>query len=136
MKKILFLSTLAFYSITLNAQTLQKGNLVGMHEVSVELKGNTTMQQFVDFFANKYAPAFAKAFSAEIHVLKYVRGEAKNKLGYIFIIKNETERNKYFNQDGSLNTTGKAALAKVKTISEELDKLGKTSGGYTDWVVE
>ena len=136
MKKITILVAsllLGFYSFS---QTLQKGNLLGIHEVSVELNGKTTMQEFVDFFTNKYAPAFAKAFSAEIRVLKYVRGEAKNKLGYIFIIKNEAERNKYFNQDGSFNAAGKQAFTKVKSISDELDKLGKTSGGYTDWIVQ
>ena len=95
MKKILFLSVLAFVSIVSKSQSLQKGNLVGVHTDTVKLNGNTKMQQFVDYFSTKYAPAFASAFSCEMRVLKYVRGESKNKLSYIFIMKNEEARNKY-----------------------------------------
>jgi len=135
MKKILFLSVLAFVSIVSKSQSLQKGNLVGVHTDTVKLNGNTKMQQFVDYFSTKYAPAFASAFSCEMRVLKYVRGESKNKLSYIFIMKNEEARNKYFTKDGKLNTLGKTTLAKLKPISDELDKLGKSSGTYTDWVV-
>jgi len=69
-------------------------------------------------------------------VLKFVRGESAKKMGLIIIYKNDAERNKFYNPDGTMNAVGNAANAKMKPITDELTKLGTMSSGYTDWIVQ
>jgi len=136
MKKILLLTFLAIFSLSAFSQSLPKGSLVGVHSFTVTLNGSTTMQEFMDFETNKWAPALSKIYNCEVHILKHIRGENENKVGIIIIFKNEADRNKYYKQDGSLNELGKAANEKMKAIDQASKKLGTTSGGYTDWLVQ
>ena len=136
MKKIIFLAAFAFASITVFSQSLQKGNLVGLHTTTVKLNGKTTMKQSVDFVSNKWAPIMSSAVNADVHVLKYLRGDGADKLSFIFVFKTEADRNKFYNSDGSSSALGKTANAKTKAVSDELTKLGTMSGGYTDWLVQ
>jgi len=136
MKKIIFLAAFAFASITSFSQSLQKGNLIGLHTTTVKLNGKTTMKQYVDFVTNKWAPAMSNAVNGEVHVLKYLRGDGADKISFIFVFKTEADRNKFYNSDGSSSALGKTANAKMKTIDDELSNLGNMTGGYTDWLVQ
>ena len=136
MKKILFLAAFAFVSLTSYSQALQKGNLIGLHTTTVKLNGKTTMKQYVDFVTNKWAPAMSSAANCEVHVLKYLRGDGADKISFIFVFKTEADRNKYYNSDGSSSSLGKASNAKMKSINNDLNKLGDMTGGYTDWSVQ
>ena len=91
MKKIIFLAAFAFASITVFSQSLQKGNLVGLHTTTVKLNGKTTMKQYVDFVSNKWAPIMSSAVNADVHVLKYLRGDGADKLCFIFVFKTEED---------------------------------------------
>ena len=78
----------------------------------------------------------SSAVNADVHVLKYLRGDGADKLSFIFVFKTEADRNKFYNSDGSSSALGKTANAKTKAVSDELAKLGTMSGGYTDWLVQ
>jgi hypothetical protein len=136
MKKIFLFTVMAIFSLSAFSQSLPKGSLIGLHSFTVKLNGKTTMQEFIDFQNKKWAPALSKTYNCEVHILKHIRGENENKVGLIIIFKNEADRNKYYKQDGSLNDFGKAANDKMKEINKESNKLGTTSGGYTDWLVQ
>ncbi len=137
MKNLLFLAAFVMISQVAISQSIPKGALVGIHSFTVKLNGNTTQKQVEDFINNKWIPASNAAYSCEGHMMKFVRGEAgKNKLGMLIIYKNEATRNKYYGADRKLNAGGKAADAKMKSVNEELAKLGTLSGGYTDWLVQ
>ena len=136
MKNYLLLAAFVLLSTATFGQVLPKGTLVGIHTFSVKLNGKTTMQQFEDAVKSKWIPASSKAFSCEAHVLKFVRGESAKKMGLIIIYKNDAERNKFYNPDGTMNAVGNAANAKMKPITDELAKLGTMSSGYTDWIVQ
>lgn len=43
-------------------QTIQKGNMVTMHTITVELKPNVTMDQVLDFYNTKWGPDADKYF--------------------------------------------------------------------------
>jgi hypothetical protein len=136
MKRIFLFTVAAFLTFNAFSQTLPKGSLVGVHHFTVNLNGSTTLQEFLDFQKNKWAPAAAKVYGCEIHYMKHARGENENKIGLIMIFKSEAQRNKFYDQEGKLNDAGKAANAKLKAINDEANKLGTTTGAYTDWIVE
>lgn len=94
------------------------------------------MDQFTDFAARKWAPAFASACGCEVRILKYVRGEGADKFSYIFIFKNEAGRDKFFKADGKMSDFGTSVFAKTKPVADELAKLGTMKGIYTDWLVQ
>lgn len=136
MKNILILCAFVLISVTIFGQSLPKGSLIGVHNVSMKYVGATTEAQFFSVFESKWIPAASKAFGCEIHVLSHVRGNSENKIGLLFIYKNAAARDKFYNTDGSLNDAGKAANAKLKPIDDELNKLGTSSGSYIDWLVK
>ena len=136
MKNFLILAAFVLLSTANFAQVLPKGTLVGVHTFSIKLNGKTTMQQFEDAVKAKWVPASSKAFSCQSHVLKFVRGKSANKMGVLIIYKNDAERNKFYNPDGTMNAGGNAANAKMKPVADELAKLGTMTDEYTDWVVQ
>jgi len=84
MKKLILLIAIAFFAITVFAQPLKKGNLVGVHVVTVELKPGVTMEQFKDYYINKYLPQMNKLDpNWQVFIAEGIRGEHANQLGMI-----------------------------------------------------
>ncbi|KPK85547.1 MAG: hypothetical protein AMS27_06970 [Bacteroides sp. SM23_62_1] len=119
-----------------SGQSLEKGNLVGTHVISVELKAGVTMEKWQKFVVEKYIPELEKNYEGfKIYLLKGIRGPNANSLGFIWVIKSEKERDKYFNADGSENELGLVIQEKLVPVMEELEKLGPFTYEYTDWIV-
>jgi hypothetical protein len=136
MKNILILCAFVLISASTFGQSVPKGALIGIHNVSVKLNGTATEAQYFALFNSKWIPTASKAYGCEIHVLNYVRGNSENKIGLLFIYKNAAARDKFYLTDGNLNDAGKAAYAQVKPIDAELSKLGSTNGSFIDWLVQ
>ena len=136
MKKMFILLAFAFVSLNTFSQSLQKGSLVGLHTDIVKLNGSATMEQFTDFAAKKWAPAFSSACGCEVRILKYLRGEGADKFSYMFIFKNEAGRDKFFTADGKMSEFGTSVFAKTKPVADELAKIGTMKGVFTDWLVQ
>ena len=118
-------------------QSIQKGNLLGVHNLTVKLEADVTMNQFKDFFSNKVIPEYEKYFTGvKAHLLEGVRGDNKNSLGLLFFFESENVRNKYFNEDGSQSDLGIATFEKLQSVQAELAKLGTWTSKYTDWIVQ
>jgi len=118
-------------------QGLQKGNLVGLHMLSINLAPGVTMDQYKTFFISKVIPEYEKQFQgAKGYLVKSIRGEQQNTFGIIWIFASEQDRDKYFNADGTQNDMGKAAVAKIDPVEKELNKLGTSSSKFTDWIVQ
>ena len=108
MRRILLIAALLLFAGIAFGQTLMKGNLIGVHVLSVELKPGATMDQFIDFCQKEYIPASEKIYAGlKLYIIKGVRGEHKNSLGYIAQFVDEASRDKYYNADGGLNELGK-----------------------------
>jgi hypothetical protein len=136
MKKLLLITALI---VTINfsfAQSLQKGNLVGLHVITTKLNAGATMDQFKEFFISKVLPVYEKEFKAKGYLVKAVRCDNNNSFGIIWIFDTEQDRDKYFNSDGTPNNAGKSAMEKVNVVEEELKKFGTYDTKYTDWVVQ
>lgn len=136
MKKLMIVTALLLFSGIAFGQALQKGSLIGVHVMKVELKPGVTMDQYMNFFNEKTKPAWEKADKdMEVFPLKAIRGENENELGMIVIYKDEAARNKYYNEDGSLSEIGNKLMEKVAPVNAEAEKLGTWSSTYTDWIV-
>jgi len=136
MKKITI--TLAFLLLTspIFAQTLQKGNLVGVHVITIELKKGITMSEFQKFHVNKLIPEYEKNYPGwQLFLAQGLRGENQNKYGWIIVVESEEVRDRYYNDDGSITEFGQDAADKMKPILQEAEEFGKLNRTYTDWLI-
>ncbi len=136
MKKLLAITAIILFAGTLYGQSLQKGNLIGTHVLTLELKPGVTAEQFEEHYIRKFVPEFEKIRPGwKVYLAKGIRGEHKNSYGIIFVIESEEARDKHYNDDGSLTEFGKTELEKISSIIEEGKKLATFSTTYTDWLV-
>ena len=137
MKKLIVVTALILFTGVTFGQTLQKGNLVGMHILTINLDPDVTMNQFLDFFSSKVIPEIEESFPGwKAYLVKGIRGENANSFGLIYVIESEEDRNKYYNEDGSQNELGNSIVEKVQPIMTELNQLGTWTTEYTDWLVQ
>jgi len=137
MKTLILITVLTAVTSLACGQTLQKGNLIGVHALTVNLDPDVTRNQYKDFFVNKVKPEWEKHFTgAKVFLLEGARGENENGLGFVWIFESEGDRDKYFNDDGSNNELGTTTYEKLQPITEEWQKLGTWTSTWTDWVVQ
>ena len=136
MKKLLIVTALLLFAGIAFGQTLKKGNLIGVHVISVELKPGATMDQFIEFSIEKIIPAWEKSQEGlKIFLMKGIRGEQKNEIGWIVQFSDEAARDKSYNPDGSLSEFGEKVQEKMAPILAEAEKIGTWTSKYTDWVL-
>ena len=136
MKKLILTAALILVVGTTFGQTLQKGNFIGLHVMTINLDPDVTMNQFLDFYVNKYIPEFEKNFpGVKLYIVKGIRGENENSFGSVYLFDSEEVRDKYF-ENGTLTELGKSASEKLQPTTEELQKLGTVTSTYTDWVIQ
>ena len=137
MKKLILIGAIILVSNFSFGQSLQKGNLVGLHIMTVNLNSGATMDQFQTFFISKVIPEYEKQFQGvKGYLVKAVRGENNNSFGIVWLFDTEQSRDKYFVADGNPSDLGKSAIEKVSVIEKELEKLGTYTTKYTDWVIQ
>ena len=131
MKKLIIVPALILLTGITFGQKLKKGNLIGTHVSTIELNPGVTMEQFLDLYT-KLLPKYEKAVNGwKFYMTKGMRGENENSYGLIVIIESEEARDQYYDDDGIKEDV----FEKWKTVDEELNKLGKTTTKYTDWLI-
>ena len=137
MKKLILFAALIFAVSVTYGQSLQKGNLVGIHVMTVTPNSGVTVEQITDYLIKTYIPEFEKARPEwKAYLTKGTRGENANSIGMIIVIKSEKDRDKYYNTDGTASELGNKASEKTKPFIDELEKLGTWTSKYTDWVIQ
>lgn len=106
-----------------------------MSNSGINLDQDVTMNQFLDFFSSKIIPEINKWEGWKAYLAKGIRGENENSFGIIYVIESEDARNKYYNEDGSMNELGISFQKEIQPIFDELNKLGTWNTKYTDWIV-
>jgi hypothetical protein len=141
-KTFLLLCLLLGIGLTqLSAQTLKKGAVIAINTYTFTLKPEVTINQFMDFFVNKYIPEFEKNYPGVKEFLLYGnRGEKKNQIGVLEYFESIAVRDKYYpvENDTTMSVVVKAAEEKMKAINEEEGKffVGDGTRVYTDWVIK
>ena len=137
MRKVLIVTALLLFTGIASGQTLKKGNLIGVHVVTLELKPDVTMEQYIKFVNEKYIPEFEKLFEGyHLFIMKGIRGENKGSIGFLFQTKDEATRNLYNNDDGSSTELADKLYEKMEPVWNEMDKLGTWNSKYTDWILQ
>jgi DNA integrity scanning protein DisA with diadenylate cyclase activity len=137
MKKLFIIFILLMAVSAAYNQSLQKGNLVGMHVITLKLNPNFTNEQAMDFFMKKYIPAAEESFPGmKVYLVKGIRGENENRIGQIAVFESEAVRDKYYKKDGSYTDAGNEALKKIQPVLDEFTPMGTFTTVYTDWVIQ
>lgn len=142
MKTITFLLTclLACSVVQLSAQTLKKGSVIAVNTYSFTLNPDVTLNQFLDFYINKYIPEYEKNYpGVKEYVLWGDRGEKINQIGVMDIFESVAIRDKYWPTEGSEGSdVAKSAQEKMKAINDEIGKffIGDGTRTYTDWIIK
>jgi hypothetical protein len=137
MKKSIIAAVFILLVGTAFSQTLKKGTVLGIHHLTITLNANVTMNQFLDFFDKKYLPEVEKHFDGwKGFLMKGDKGENENSYAVMYYIESLEARDKYFDSEGEMNDVGNAAVEKISSTLEELEKLGKYTTEYTDWVIQ
>ena len=133
MKKLILISIVLILTSGFTfGQKLKKGNLIGTHAVTIELNAGVTTEQFLDFYMGTLLPEYEKHLKGwKFYMTKGIRGENENKYGWIAVIESEETRSTYIDNE----ELWEAINEKMKPTTEELDKLGKVTSKFTDWLV-
>lgn len=140
MKNLLLTAVLLLAASFTFGQAIQKGNMIGVHVMTVELKPGVTMEQVVEYYNTKYFPAAAKHFGFKGFIGTGIRGSEsiENKLMLIWHFKTEADRDKFFKADGSLSELGEKAFQQpeMQALDQELTKLATIKSEWADWVIK
>jgi len=137
MKKLFLFCFLALMAVCISAQTLQKGNLVGVHLISMTLNAGVTEDQVMDFVLNKYIPAYEKLFpGVHVYLAKGIRGENADRYYQFVVMENDEVRNKIFNAEGTYTDEASAKLANIQPLLDEYHKMATITSVYTDCIVQ
>ena len=141
-KTLLFLCLLLGFSLTpLTAQTLKKGAVVCVNTFTYTLNSDVTMNQFLDFYLNKYIPEYEKCYpGVKTYVLWGDRGDKKNQIGTMDVYESVAVRDKYYpvENETTMSEAVKVASEKMKAMDAEMSKffIGVGVRTYTDWIIK
>lgn len=136
MKKFIIIVVLAAIAKFSFAQQLQKGNLVGVHVMTVTLKPGVTMEQFKKYYVSEVIPAYENAYTGvKGFLLEARRGESKDQLGILWYFNSESDRDKYFAGE-DFTEAGKEASSKTAEIDKKTETFATVNTTFTDWVLQ
>jgi len=137
MKKIILATALVLLAGVSYGQTLEKGNSLGLHVLTITLDPDVTLNQWLDFYSIKVIPELEKNFEgAKVNFFKCDRGHYENKIGIIIHFKSEKDRDRYWPGITEQSDEGKAVIEKIQPVLDELTKLGTFSREYSGFVIQ
>ena len=142
MKKLIIAAAFILLTGVAFGQTLQKGSILALHVISVNLDPDVTFNQWENFGLTKFIPALNEEFQGdiELYYAKVDRGDDENGLSLIWIIKSVEVRAKYFTQEGTATELFNSKYEKAfQNLADEISALGTsnfTYGHYNDWVIQ
>jgi hypothetical protein len=135
---LLLCLVLGFSTSRISSQTLKKDVVISVNTYKIVLNPDVTMNEFLDFYINKYIPAFEKNHPGVKELVTIGnRGEFKNQIGSLTYYESLAVRDKYFpDESGQLSDAAKAAEEKMKDLNQELDRyLVEITRTFTDWII-
>ena len=141
MKKLVFITALFLLVGTAFGQTLKKGAVVCVNTFTYTLNTDVTMNQFLDFYLNKYIPEYEKCYpGVKTYILWGDRGDKKNQIGTMDVYESVAVRDKYYPAENGtiMSEAVKVASEKMKAMDAEMSKffIGEGLRTYTDWIIK
>jgi hypothetical protein len=136
MRKLFIITALLLIAGFAFGQTLKKGGMLAVHEATLTLNPDVTMNQFIDFLTKKWYPEINKHAEGVIFfLLKGDRGENEGNLAWGVYCESEEVRNKYWPGDGSGSDELSALLQKMQPLLEEMNRMATYETVFTDWKI-
>lgn len=136
MKKLLVVTTLLLFAGFAFGQNFNKGGMLAVHESTLTLDPDVTMNQLLDFLTNKWYPEINKNVEGvTFFLLKGDRGEKVGTLAWGVYCESEEVRNKYWPGDGSGSDEWRAVMQKMQPLIEEMNKLATYESVFTEWKI-
>jgi hypothetical protein len=138
-EKLVFITALFLLTGIAFSQTLHKGAVIVTSSYTITLKPDVTMNQYLDFYINKYIPAVEENFPGmKIFVLIGDRGDEKFQMGEIMYFESQELRDKYWpTEESEGSDVALAAQKKLETFGPEFSKyIAKTKQTKTDWIIK
>lgn len=136
MIRYILVTVLFLIAGTVSGQILRKGAVVESNEITVSLRPNVDLDDYVDILRSRVAPAIAKAFpGTDVHFTRGVRGDAVGKIGAIWVFESVEVKNKFFDESGQLTPAGEDAIVQLAPLMESLEVLGTATRKSTDWIL-
>ena len=136
MKKLLTIALITLFSYVSFGQKIAEGSLISVHIMSITLKPDVTIDQYLDFFQESVIPELEKNFSCRIHLGTGLNREIQNEVGMLWFYKSKEVFNKFWNDDGSATEAGQAGVDALGGILEELGELGTFTRYVEDWLIQ
>jgi hypothetical protein len=142
MKKLIIAAAFILLAGVAFGQSLQKGSVLGLHVISVNLDPDVTFNQWENFGLTKFIPAINKEFQGdiELYYAKVDRGDDENGLSLIWLFKSAEVRAKYFTQEGDGTELFNSKYEKIlQSLAEEMSKIGTSTYSrvhYNDWIIQ
>lgn len=136
MRKLVVITALLLFAGIAFGQSFQKGGVFGIHEWSLKLNPDVTMNQFLELWEKVYLPAAEKTQPEMTPFL--LKGIGKdNKYDYVGLYYYESIEalRKYWNEDGTPTEKGAAVMEAFGPLLEEISKLGEFKYTAKDYII-
>jgi hypothetical protein len=134
MKKLIIGLAFILFAGVAFGQTLQKGGMVSVHEWTLILNPDVTMDQFLDHWKNNFMPVMKKEMpEMKRYIIKSIGEETK--YAGLYYWDSMEEMGKYYNSDGSPTEIGAAAHEKIMPMLDGLSKFGEFTWTVANWII-
>jgi hypothetical protein len=136
MKKLMIAIALLLFAGIAFSQTLKVGGTVAIHEWTLKLNPDVTMNQFLEFWEKNLLLEMKKLMPESTPMVLKGTGE-DNKYDYagLYYYNSLADARKYFKEDGSPTEEGAVIMQNMGPIMMELSKLGEFTWSAKDWII-
>jgi len=136
MKNLIILSALFLFSGFTFGQSMQKGGVVAIHEWTLKLKPDVTMNQFLDHWEETIVPEMEKLIpEMKTYTLKGIHKNNNYEYAGLYYYNSLEDLRKYWKEDGSPTEDGAAIMEKFAPLIAGLAKFGEFTWSPSDWVI-
>jgi len=136
MKKLVIITALVLFAGVAFGQSFQTGGIVGIHEWSLKLNPDVTMNQFLELWNSEAIPLMKKAIPEMTpYLLKGIGLDNKFEYAGLYYYNSKEDLRKYWKEDGSPTEKGAAVMESYGPLLEKISKLGEFTYKAKDWII-
>jgi len=118
-------------------RAFQKGGSFGYHKLTVDLAQDSTMQQYVDFYIDKYTPTLVELLKGiEVLIMVPYNEPLVNQFTYVYYFRSEQSRDQYWPEPDSPSTRHDQAMEQMKNLEFDKLMLGTEEDDYGVWIIQ
>lgn len=136
MKKALIALVLILATLSTYCQNLEKGGIVSIHQWSLILHSDVSMDDFLDFWTNTMLPETDKLFpEMKSLVLRGIGEESRDKYAGLYYYESLETMRAYWNEDGSPTEESAPKMEKFGPLFEQIGQFGEFKWEVSDWEI-